>query len=93
MKYTPCLNETCFFTNTPSEFCEVHHIFYGSGHRKLSEKYGMKIYLAPDYHRGHKNGVHHNREHDLAVKQFGQREFEKRYDHNTFMKVFGRNYL
>jgi hypothetical protein len=93
MKYTPCLNNSCFFTKQHKDRCEVHHVFYGSGNRKLSEKYGMKVYLSYDYHRGSKNGVHHNKENDLKVKRYAQEQFEKQYSHEEFMRVFKRNYL
>jgi hypothetical protein len=39
------------------------------------------------------NGVHHNRERDLSLKREFQKRFEDEYDHETFMRVFGRNYL
>ena len=92
-KYTECLNDECFFTKIPSEYCERHHIFYGTGNRKLSEKYGMKVYLAPLYHRMYPNGVHRNHANDLMVKQFGQQQFEAEHGHEKFMKTFGKNYL
>ena len=92
-KYTECLNNECFFTGIPGEYCERHHIFYGSANRKLSEKYGMKVYLAPLYHRLTPFGVHVNRSNDILVKQYGQREFEALHGHDKFMKTFGKNYL
>ena len=42
--YTPCLNDSCFFTDTPLEYCNVHHVFFGSD-RSKSETWGMKVYF------------------------------------------------
>ena len=93
MKYTPCLNDKCFFTDTDSEYCEVHHIFFGNPNRKLSEKYGMKVYLVPKYHREHPHGVHRNRQNDLKVKRYAQARFEEEHSREEFMEIFGRSYL
>ena len=92
MKYTKCLNDSCFFTNLDKQYCEIHHCF-GASNRKKSESYGLKVYLSPDYHRHAPNGVHVNRDNDLIIKQFAQKCFEKDYSHQLFMAIFGRNYL
>lgn len=39
---------------------EIHHIFFGSANRKLSEQDGLKVWLCPYHHRGTK-GVHRQR--------------------------------
>lgn len=36
---------------------EEHHVFFGTANRKLSEKYGLKVYLCAEHHRGTR-GVH-----------------------------------
>lgn len=74
---------------------EDHHIFFGTAKRKLSEKYGLKVWLCPTHHRG-TYGVHGKEGHklDRELKQLGQKNFE--YLHGTredFIKIFGRNYL
>ena len=91
-KYTECLNNGCFFTQTPKEYCEIHHIF-GAADRKKSEKWGMKVYLTPLYHRLTPFGVHIKASNSLLVKQYAQREFEAIHGHDKFMKTFGKNYL
>lgn len=93
MKYTECLNECCFFTGLDKEYCETHHIFFGRGLRKLSEKYGMKVYLSPECHRGSRIGVHHNRKNNLTIKRYAQHEFEKTHTREEFIKIFGKSYL
>ena len=71
---------------------EVHHIFFGTANRKLSEKYGLTVGLCYNHHRGNK-GVHFNRKLDLELKQMAQRRFIEVYPEVDFLAVFGRNYL
>ena len=70
---------------------ERHHIFNGNPNRKLSEKYGLWVYLCPPCHRK----VHAEfalREH---LKQTAQREAMKTYGWSVddFRRIFGKNYL
>ena len=73
---------------------EEHHIFFGTAKRKLSEQYGLKVWLCPTHHRG-TNGVHGKNGHilDLELKQLGQKAFEWKHSREEFMQTFGRNYL
>ena len=72
---------------------EIHHIFYGTGNRIMSTKYGCVCGLCYDHHRG-KHGVHNgNRELDLKLKRLAQEQFNKTYDKVDFTAIFGRNYL
>lgn len=87
MKYTPCLNDTGYYSDAPPEYCEVHHIFFGRD-RKLSEKYGMKVYLIPHYHKHPPNGVHRNRRNDLELKVYGYNKFNEMYPELEFGKIF-----
>ena len=75
-------------------YTEEHHIFYGTGNRKQSEKHGLKVHLCYRCHRAPKSGIHGgNRELDLWLKQTGQQAFEALYGHEVFMQEFGKNYL
>lgn len=38
-------------------------------------------------------GVHFDKEKDLALKQICQLKFEQMWNHEMFMKEFGKNYL
>lgn len=71
-----------------------HHIYFGNPYRKISEKYGMKVWLCLDHHEG-TYGVHgkHGHELDMKLKKDGQAVFEKAYPELEFIKIFGRNYL
>lgn len=74
---------------------EEHHVFFGPGQRAISEAYGLKVYLCRKHHihSGGPEAVHRNHEICLIVQQAGQRAFEKRYSHDEFMRLIGRNYL
>lgn len=72
---------------------EIHHVFYGTANRSLSDKYGMVVGLCYCHHRG-RLGVHNgNKELDLRLKQMAQKRFSEIYKEKDFFAVFGRNYL
>ena len=72
---------------------EVHHVYFGSGNRKVADRMGLVIGLCYYHHRGN-GGVHGgNRELDLMLKQTAQRQFEAKYSRAEFLALFGRNYL
>lgn len=71
---------------------EIHHVFYGTANRTLSDKHGMVVGLCYNHHRGN-NGVHFNRELDLELKRMAQRRFMELYPDKDFMKIFGKSYL
>ena len=72
---------------------EEHHIFYGQGRRKLSERYGLKVWLTHDEHNEPPDGVHFNQTARRALERAGQEEFERKYPELNFMRIFGKNYL
>ena len=83
----------CYFTGSPHP--HIHHIFYGS-RRKISEKYGFVIPLAPYLHEFQKGSVHDNPNHglDLQLKQMAQRYFEEHIgSREEFREVFGKSWL
>jgi len=71
---------------------ETHHVFFGPN-RKLSEKYNMKIDLCHYHHQDHSQGIHHNKDFDICIKQIYQRKFIEHYPDLDFLKIFGKNYL
>lgn len=74
----------------------MHHVFPGTGRRKLCEKYGFIVPLEPELHNMSAGSVHSNpnRGLDLQLKQECQRYFEANYgSRNEFISVFGRSYL
>lgn len=72
----------------------AHHIYFGNPLRKISEKYGMKVYLCFEHHEG-TYGVHgkYGHELDMKLKKDGQAVFEQTHPDKSFIKIFGRNYL
>lgn len=77
----------------PSEGLERHHVMHGTANRSKAEKWGMWVWLCHKHHTEGKDAVHQNREMDLALIRMGQRVFEGKYDHATWMREFGKNYL
>lgn len=86
------LTQKCWVTKSTVNL-HRHHIFYGSGVRKLSEKYGMVVMLRADWHNMSDYGVHFNKPLDDKLKEWGQKKFEEMYPELDFLQIFGRNYL
>lgn len=72
---------------------EEHHVIHGWANKKLSEKYGLKIYLCPEHHRMGKQAVHINKEVRHMTEAIAQEKFIETYPEEDFMKIFGKNYL
>ena len=72
---------------------EEHHVMFGTADRKLSEHYGLKVYLCLGHHRNSSEAVHRNKRNDLILKRDAQEAFMKKYPDKDWMEVFGRNYL
>lgn len=71
-----------------------HHIIYGRANRKLSEKYGLKVWLCGMHHNLSSAGVHFNKDLDLHLKKLAQEHFETKFGSELdFREVLGRNYL
>ena len=76
-----------------SQGLERHHVFYGSGLRQLSEKYGMVAPLCHRCHRDSHAGVHFSRPLDLMLKRLFQERFEEPHTRQEFIAIFGRSWL
>lgn len=72
---------------------EEHHVIYGRANRRLSEQYGLKIYLCHRHHRIGPEAVHNNPKNRLYTCECAQAVFQKRYPDLDFVKIFGKNYL
>lgn len=83
------IERQCFVCGSP--YVEEHHVIHGVANRKLSEKYGLKVWLCPLHHRDSKYGVHFDKEFDEELKKFAQTKFEETYDMD-FREVFGKSY-
>lgn len=75
-----------------SPWVELHHVFFGTKDRKVSDKHGFTVWLCNKHHQG-SYSPHKNRAFDLELKEMCQREFEKTHSRREFMELIGRNYL
>lgn len=89
----PTRSGTCYLCGRTGQTHE-HHIFFGTGKRRLSEEYGLKVYLCLDCHEFGSNAVHNNAEVSRKLQQEGQRAFEAQCgSREQFRKIFGASYL
>ena len=82
----------CYFCHTPFNL-HCHHVFEGTANRKISEKYGFKVWLCARHHNMSNQGVHFNKANDLELKRTYQKEYEKTHSREDFIKLIGRSYL
>lgn len=84
----------CCICGTTNNLHE-HHVIHGNANRKLSEKYGLKVWVCLEHHTGD-NGVHTNAYLDDELKKQAEIKWLL-YDYdrsiNDFIKIFGKNYL
>lgn len=73
----------------------LHHTLYGGDKRRLSDKYGLTIWLCSKHHNMSDKGIHYDKELDLRVKQMAQMECMQHYQMSMdqWLKIFRRNYL
>ena len=86
-------SEACYICGTTINL-HLHHVFYGTANRKLSDADGCVIYLCLEHHTGN-SGVHHNKQLDLTIKAKCQMQWEKTFNKTSddFIQRYGRNYL
>ena len=71
----------------------LHHIFFGTANRKISDENGFTCYLCHQHHNGQLASVHFNKKMDLMLKEICQKVYELRHTREEFMKLIGKNYL
>ena len=78
----------CYLTGA-EVWLDKHHVFTGP-RRKAADKWGCWVWLRHDVHM-----YMHQQDPELErrLKRECQERFEEIYDHDTFMRVFGKNYL
>ena len=74
-------------------YTEEHHVFEGTANRRLSEKYGLKVYLCLFHHREGPEAVHQNARNAERIKMDAQEAFERTHTREEFVNIFGRNWL
>lgn len=82
----------CYFCGSQVGL-ESHHCILGKN-RKNAEKYGLKVWLCQEHHRG-TNGVHGKNGSQLQnhLKVIAQKKFEEVYQDQDFLDIFKINYL
>ena len=70
-----------------------HHVFEGIANRRLSEEYGIKVYLCLEHHMTGPEAVHKNQKVMDFLHQQGQEAFEQDHSREEFVRIFGANYL
>lgn len=82
----------CFLCGTTLNLHD-HHIFFGTANRKVSEKYGLKVWLCQEHHTGG-SGIHFNKGLDEGLKKLAQQKFEELYgSREEFREEFGKSVL
>ncbi len=74
-------------------YLEEHHVFGGWANRRLSEKFGLKVYLCLEHHQTGKNAVHMDKTVRMKLQQRAQKAFMEKYPDKNFMSIFGKNYI
>lgn len=85
--------KACYICGTTQNL-HLHHIFFGSANRRLSDADGCVVYLCQRHHTG-AAGVHGNRKIDLSLKTKCEKAWLEHYGKTIedFIKRYGRNYL
>lgn len=92
-------DRTCFLCmllhndDSQKEILHEHHAIHGWANRKLSEKYGLKVYLCLLHHEKGREAVHQNARINKMLKAYAQRAFEKKWPEKDFYKIFKKNYI
>lgn len=85
----PNVNDVCRYTGEP--YASTHEVFFGTGQRQLSIRYGMQVKVCDRIHKQiHANPLTGL---DIELKQEFQQKFEEEHGHDVYMATFGRNYL
>lgn len=71
---------------------ERHHVLSGTANRKLSEQYGLWVYLCHNCHTG-TEGAQYDPTKNTLLKIDAQAAFEALYGHDKWMQVFRKNYI
>lgn len=76
-------------------FLQEHHVVFGSfgSGRRLSEKFGLKVYLCDEHHEHSDEAVHVNAQIRKMLCEDAQRKFEEVHPNLSFLEIFGKNYI
>jgi hypothetical protein len=79
----------------PAGDYDLHHVFYGAGNRKHSDKWNCIIYLPRHLHdTNYTTSVHRDKALDMVLKQEYQMMLEEAgWTREEFRTTFGRSYI
>ncbi len=74
-------------------YTEEHHVCFGDFGvgRKLSERFGLKVYLCLEHHKGNES-PHKNEQIRRMLCVDAQTRFEEKYPNLDFRTIFGKNW-
>lgn len=72
-----------------SDGLHLHHVIHGTANRRLSDKYGLVVWLCPKHHEA----IHRNAFLDRQLKEEAQSVFEQLHSRSKWMEIFGKSYL
>jgi hypothetical protein len=84
-------DRACYFCGRLNGL-EKHHVFAGVANRKISETYGLWVWLCHNCHTG-QNGAQYDKEKNLKLKQDAQMAFQRFYGRKVWMQTIRKNYL
>lgn len=70
-----------------------HHVYFGTGNRKISEEEGFKVFLCPEHHTLGSEAVHNNPKNAEILYKDCQRAYEKNHTRQQFYDLIGKYYL
>lgn len=76
----------------PQLVTQEHHVIFGTSNRRLSERYGLKVYLCVAHHLTGPDAVHRNEKVRKMLCADAQERFEEKYPQISFQNVFGKNW-
>ena len=84
-----------YWRNHREDGLHRHEVFFGTANRKKSIRDGLVIFLTPELHNMSDNGIHFNRNFDIAAKRSGERAWLDYYGKtiDDFRQEYGKNYL
>lgn len=82
----------CYFCKTTIGL-HLHHIYFGTANRKISDENGFVVYLCVKHHELGKDAVHHNKDMCEKLQKDCQRIYCEDHTIKEFRKLIGMNYL
>lgn len=84
-----------YWRNHREDGLHRHEVFFGTANRQKSIRDGLVIFLTPEMHNMSNEGIHFNRNFDIAAKRSGERAWLDYYGKtiDDFTHEYGKNYL